>query len=51
VNDPSPNADPWHLAADAIHDGVKTVKAYVQYPPRDRQDKLLALLDRGLIDG
>src|SRR5262249_45178793 len=35
VNDPSPNADPWHLAADAIHDGVSTVKAYVQYLPRD----------------
>jgi integrase len=51
VNDPSPTADPWHLAADAIHDGVRTVMAYVQYLPRDRQDKLLALLDRGLIDG
>ena len=50
VNDPSPGADPWHLAADAIHDGVGTVKAYVQYLPRDRQEKLLALLDRGLID-
>lgn len=43
--------DPWHLAADAIHDGVRTVKAYVQYLPRDRQDTLLALLRRGLIDG
>ncbi|MHC2623892.1 hypothetical protein ACVIW2_005924 [Bradyrhizobium huanghuaihaiense] len=43
--------DRWHLAADAIHDGVRTVKVYVQYLPRDRQDTLLALLRRGPIDG
>ena len=29
---------PVDLAADAIHDGVRAVKAYVQYLPRDRQD-------------
>jgi integrase len=50
VNDPDPKQkhDPWQLAADAIHDGVRTVKIYVQYLPRDRQDILMEMLNRGL---
>lgn len=52
ANDPQlGRADPWYLAADAIQDGVRTVEIYVQYLPRDRQDELMAVLERGLIDG
>lgn len=51
VNGSKSATDAWQLAADAIQDGVRTVRAYVQYLPRDRQDELLALLKRGLING
>jgi hypothetical protein len=51
VNNPVPYADPWQLAADAIHDGKRTVMAYVQYLPMDRAADLLAVLDHGLTCG
>jgi hypothetical protein len=49
VNNPVvPYADPWQLAADAIHDGKRTVMVYVQYLPMDRVADLLAVLDHCL---
>jgi hypothetical protein len=48
VYNPVPYADPWQLAVDGIHDGKRTVMAYVQYLPRDRAADVLAVLNRGL---
>ena len=33
---------------NSIHDGVRTVKIYVQYLPSDRQEILMEMLNRGL---